>query len=128
MQLPNANHNIPKRVLVVDDEAGVREIVSEIIMEMGYTVYGAESGEDALIFASKTPVDLVISDVRIKGMNGISLVRKLRKLFPKLPLAFMTAYADKDVKSMMADHKVDFILQKPFYMDELQGMVHRLTG
>ncbi|MCX6639271.1 MAG: response regulator [bacterium] len=127
MSLQDVTMNQPKRVLVVDDEEGVREIVSEMIADMGFSVCGAESGEDALKLLKKTKVDLVISDVKIKGMDGLSLARRLRKRFPKLPLALMTAFDSADVRKMVSDRKVDFLLLKPFYMDELRGMVQHLT-
>lgn len=120
-------NNAVKTVLIVDDEESVREIVAEMIGEMGYNVKGVESGEAALDLISKINFDLVISDVKMDGMDGLSLAQRLREKFPKLPLALMTAYPSDNVYSMVREKLVDFLLLKPFQIDELQGMVLNLT-
>lgn len=117
-----------KTILVVDDEKDVREIVSEMIEDLGFSVCDVESGEAALDLVSRIPVDLVISDVKMNGMDGLSLAKLLRKQFPKLPLALMTSYPSDDVQAMLRDRRVDFLLQKPFQIQELQGMVLDLTA
>ena len=117
-----------KKVLIVDDEDDVRDIISEIISDMGFSVFGAKSGEAALNMMSQTPVDLVISDVKMNGMDGLSLARRLRSRFPKLSLALMTSQPTDDVHRMLQEKQVDFLLLKPFQIDELQGMVQDLTG
>jgi CheY-like chemotaxis protein len=117
-----------KTVLVVDDEKGVREIVAEIISDLGYTVWGVGSGEAALNLITETPVDLIISDVKMNGMDGLSLAKKVRAKFPKLPLALMTSYPSDEVHRLLREKMVDFLLMKPFKLEELQGMVQRLAG
>ncbi len=117
-----------KTVLVVDDEKGVREIVAEMVSGLGYTVWGVGSGEAALNLITETPVDLIISDVKMSGMDGLSLAKKVRAKFPKLPLALMTSYPSDEVRLLLREKMIDFLLMKPFRIDELQGMVHRLAG
>ena len=117
-----------KTVLVVDDEKDVREIVTEMVSDLGYTVRGVGSGEAALNFIAETPVDLIISDVKMSGMDGLSLVKRVRSKFPQLPLALMTSYPSDDVHRMLQEKMVDFLLMKPFRIEELQGMVQRLAG
>lgn len=128
MKSPAVVSNEPKTILIVDDEEDVRDTVSEMVADMGFAVCGAESGEAALNLMSQTSVDLVISDVKMNGMDGLSLARRLRSRFPKLPLALMTAYPNDDVHRLLRGKMVDFLLYKPFQMDELQGMVQNLTG
>ena len=117
-----------KTVLVVDDEKDVREIVAEMIADLGYTVRGVGSGEAALNFMAKTQVDLIISDVKMRGMDGLALVKRVRTKFPNLPMALMTSYPSDDVHRLLREKMVDFLLLKPFKIDELQGMVQRLAG
>jgi len=117
-----------KTVLIVDDEDGVRDILMEMISEIGYSTYGAESGEAALTLVARTPVDLVISDLRMQGMHGINLAKLLRKKFPDLPLALMTAYDTDDLHQLVRNREVDRVILKPFQMDEFQGMVQNLAG
>jgi CheY-like chemotaxis protein len=122
------NNNGAKTILVVDDEEGVREIIVEIITELGYAVQPAESGEQALDLMDQTQVDLVISDLKMDGMDGLALARQLRERFPELPLALMTAFPNEDVHRAVEEKQVDFLLLKPFQMEELQGMVLNLAG
>ncbi len=117
----------PKTVLVVDDEADVREIVAEMITELGYQVKGVPSAEAAQRLISQIPVDLVISDVQMKGRDGLSLARWVRSNFPHLPLAILTAFPTEDLKNMVRHKLVDSYLLKPFLMGDLQGMVQSLT-
>lgn len=117
-----------KRVLIVDDEAGVREVVSEMVEEIGYVTLGVASGEAALRLVMHKPVDLVITDLKMEGMDGKALVRRLRSQYPKLPLALMTAYSGDDIQQMIREKQVDQVLLKPFHINELQGMVAKLAG
>lgn len=87
-----------KTILVVDDENDVLEIVSEMISQMGYQVKAASSGKAAQVLISKTPVDLVICDLKMRGIDGFSLARWVRGHFPHLPLAMMTAFPTDDVR------------------------------
>ncbi|RJP79189.1 MAG: response regulator [Candidatus Zixiibacteriota bacterium] len=119
--------NYGKTVLVVDDEADVRDIVAEMIADMGYRVQGAASGEAARDYILQSPVDLVISDMEMKGMDGLALARWVRQQFPRLPLAIMTARPTEDLKRLVRQKAVDNVLQKPFLVSELRGMVQNLT-
>ncbi len=119
--------NGPKTVLVVDDEEGVREVVSEAISSMGFMVHRAESGEKALDMMSEKRIDMVITDVKMEGMDGVALARRLRDRFPKLPLALMTAYPSDMLEQMLQEKKVDYLLEKPFLMKDLEGLVLNLT-
>jgi CheY-like chemotaxis protein len=127
MNKKNKSRNAEKTVLVVDDESDVLDIVAEMISDLGYRVQGVSSGEEALDLISRTPVDLVISDVDMRGMDGISLARWFKDRFPHLPMAMMTAYASEDVLSMLKHKVVDSLILKPFKMGELQGLVQNLT-
>ena len=120
-------NNGSKSILVVDDEEGVREVVSEIISNMGHMVYNADSGERALDMLSKLEFDLVISDVKMAGMDGVAFTQRLRDLFPDLSLGLMTAYPSEIIERMLQEKTVDFLLQKPFQVHELEGVVQELV-
>ncbi|MFH1862560.1 MAG: response regulator [bacterium] len=117
----------PKRILVIDDESDVREIVSEMIEDLGFDILGAESGEEALEFMEQTPVDLVISDVKMAGMNGLDLARNIRTRFPDLPLALMSAFLNEELRRLVEDRIVDSLIAKPFQMSELRGVIQQLA-
>jgi two-component system response regulator PilR (NtrC family) len=119
--------NQPKTILVVDDEADVLEIVSEMIADMGYRVKTALNGKAAQDVIASTPVDLVISDLNMKGVDGLALARWVRSHFPRLPLAMMTAFPTDDLKTLLHQKTVNRLLLKPLQMGELRGAVQNLT-
>src|SRR5206468_10313989 len=81
-------------VLLVEDEPMVRGVAERALTRHGYTVITADNGEDALeILARNEPVDLLISDVVMPGMDGPTMVREARQSRPDLKILFMSGYA-----------------------------------
>jgi CheY-like chemotaxis protein len=119
------NHR--KMVLVVDDETDVREVVEEMIADMGFQVKGVSNGKAAQDLIANTSVDLVISDVQMKGIDGLALAHWIRDRFPRLPLALMTAFPSDDLKSLVRKKVINSLLRKPFQLHDLQGLVQNLT-
>ncbi|HMW19207.1 MAG TPA: sigma-54 dependent transcriptional regulator [Accumulibacter sp.] len=115
--------NLP--ILVVEDDAALREAVCDTLELAGQTVIAAGGGEDALQLLERQAVSLVISDVRMLPMDGIALLKAIRHRLPALPVVLMTAFADVDraVEAMRAG-ACDFLL-KPFEPAALLGHVMR---
>ena len=111
------------RVLVVDDEPGVRFSVGEVLLERGHEVVGAESAERALELAENT--DLVVTDLMMPGMNGVELLRALRDKNPTLPVILLTARgSERAAVEAMKAGAFDY-LTKPYDIDELALAVER---
>ncbi len=107
------------RILIVDDEPLKRITLQIELTEEGYEVYEAADAETARrIFASK-PVDLVVSDVRMPGMNGLDLVTCLKQQNPDVPIILMTAYATVDMAVQAIKRGACDYLTKPFTTQEL---------
>ena len=106
-------------ILLVEDEDMVRAIAERALTRQGYTVLTAEHGEAALdILARSDRPDLLISDVMMPVMDGPTMLRRVRKRYPDLPILFMSGYAEETVrKSIDLDH-VHF-LAKPFSVQQL---------
>jgi DNA-binding NtrC family response regulator len=83
------------RILVVDDEQSMCQYLSILLTKEGHEVVTANSGADALRLLDQAPVDVVITDVRMPGMDGIQLLKGVRALDPELPVIMMTAYASE---------------------------------
>lgn len=113
-----------RRILVVDDDADVLGIVSEILRSLGYDVIEANGPEQAIAAASADiPIDLLLTDVRMPGMNGHYLARLLRGRRPDLKVIFMTGYGG-DVLYRDGALESDLeVLEKPFSLDELSNRV-----
>ena len=101
-------------VLVVEDDPNLREAVCDTLELAGQVVVSAPGGEAALKLLDEQPVALVVSDVRMMPMDGITLLKEIRSRFPHLPVVLMTAYADVDrAVEAMRSGACDFLL-KPF--------------
>jgi two-component system response regulator (stage 0 sporulation protein F) len=115
-------------VLVVDDDADIREVVESILACDGYAVRSAENGAQALELVRAQRPDLILLDIRMPVMDGREFHRRLGQLDPerRIRVALMSAYADLDeISGALA---VDARLRKPFEMEELQATVARLAG
>lgn len=114
----------PIKILVVDDEPGIRKLLSDILSER-YAVAVADSVTGALDAASRFQPDVVVSDIRMPGEDGLVLLERMAKAHPKTLVIFMTAYADKDVAiKALRGNAFDFI-EKPFVEEELFAVIGR---
>jgi CheY-like chemotaxis protein len=115
-----------KRILVVDDEAPLLRMLIAALGERGYEAVGASDGVEGLKqLAENGEFDLVICDYAMPEMNGIQLLKESKRLFPRLPVVVMTAYADKSHLSTCLDSGAEDYLPKPFRADELDDVVNR---
>ncbi|MGN8093898.1 response regulator [Methylobacterium sp. 22177] len=112
------------RLLVVDDDAEVREVTTTRLIEAGYAVREAASGLQALAALEADPgVDLVVMDFAMPGMNGAETALEVRKRWPALPVLFVTGFADTSALTKAGAVGTDAIVLKPFRVGELEGKV-----
>jgi CheY-like chemotaxis protein len=111
-------------VLVVDDDSDVRTFLCASLQELGYRISEADCGEEGLRQLGGDAPDLVLLDFAMPGMNGADVARAARKLHPKLPIIFVTGYAETEQleAALGADAPV---LRKPFSIAELAEAVER---
>ena len=115
-------------VLLVEDEPMVRNVAERALTRHGYTVITADNGEEALeIVAKGEPIDLLISDVVMPGMDGPTVVREARKSRPELKILFMSGYAEEQLRKSIDIENVNF-LAKPFSVTELAEAARRAAG
>jgi len=87
-----AKESVMSTILIVDDDDQLRKSFHKLLVEEGYTVASAASGEDGLRNIQKSMPDLVVLDMRLPGMNGLETFRAIHRLEPKLPVIIMTAF------------------------------------
>ncbi len=107
------------RILLIDDDAAVRESMSRTLKSAGYTVQAAASGEEGLTAAREGSFDVILSDMRMPGLSGLDVLRKLREAHIDSVFIIMTGFGTVDTAvEAMKLGAVDFV-QKPFFRDEL---------
>ncbi|MBU2869956.1 sigma-54 dependent transcriptional regulator [Colwellia sp. E2M01] len=111
------------KILVVEDDAGLREALVDTLSLADYRCVEADSGEAALLALKTHQVDIVISDVQMGGMSGLSLLKSIKSQHPNLPVLLMTAYGTiDDAVQAMQDGACNYIA-KPFAPQVLLNMV-----
>ena len=118
--------NRRKTILVVDDEGFLVDILFEVLDSNGYTVLTATSGEEALKVAKKAGViDLVLTDLIMKPMNGMLLVEQLQQTYPQIKVLFMSGYNKDYVRENLGIHNIAFLV-KPVLADTLLEKIAEL--
>ncbi|MCP3968612.1 MAG: sigma-54-dependent Fis family transcriptional regulator [Lentisphaerae bacterium] len=113
------------KILVVDDESSIIEVLSSLLTRNGYDISSASNGTIALNLLKDNAFDLLITDMRMPGMNGLELLKSAKKLQEHLAVIVMSAYAEVDeAVSAMKEGAFDYIT-KPFKFDELLLTVQR---
>lgn len=116
------------RILVVDDEARMAGLIKMELEEHDHTVSTASDGAMALELVDRYDFDLVLTDLRMPGMDGLTLLRSVREKSPETAVVLMTAYASAQTAvSAMKEGAYDYLI-KPFEMDELLIMVERIDS
>ncbi len=112
-------------ILVVDDDLGMRTALDEALRRKGYRVSVAASGPEALSLFNRTRHRLVISDMKMPGMDGVEVLRGIKKMEPATPVLLITAFGtvSKAVEAVK-EGALDFI-QKPFSLEHLEHLVER---
>ena len=114
-----------ERLLIVDDEANMRWVLKEALSGSGYDVYVAATGEEALGAMAAAPADLVVLDLKLKGMDGLATLRRLLERWPDSVVIILTAYgtvatAVEAIQIGAADY-----LRKPFDVEEIGFKIRR---
>lgn len=110
-----------QRILVVEDDAGVRRFLVDCLELLGYVVTEASNGRDGLHNLADAKADLMIVDFAMPGMNGAEVATAAKAELPDLPIILATGYADMEaVEKVIA---ADRVLRKPFQIDDLAASV-----
>ena len=114
-----------KRLLVIDDEANLRWVLSEALSDQGYDVVVAANASDGLAAMSRQPADVVILDLKLKGMDGLATLARLRERWPEVVVLILTAYGTvaSAVEAMQLG-AADY-LRKPFDLEEIGFKLQR---
>ncbi|MBF0460051.1 MAG: response regulator [Magnetococcales bacterium] len=119
-----------KTIMIVDDSFSARQAISLFLRDEGYQVVEAIDGKDALRKAGETAIDMVITDINMPNMDGITLIRELRRLpaFKFIPIIIQTTEFHSDRKQEGKAAGATGWVVKPFHSEQLLGVIKKMFG
>lgn len=119
---------MPKTILIVDDFESSRNILCKTLESAGYNVLKGEDGETALKHLNGTAVDLIITDLNMPIMDGISLIKNIRAhvKYKFTPVILLTTNSKNEKKELAKEAGATACIEKPFQVDELLANVKRI--
>jgi two-component system response regulator (stage 0 sporulation protein F) len=116
----------PKRILIVDDEENARIGLSRLLANEGFMVDSVCNGFEALSYLRQQEVDLIISDINMPEMNGISFLKELNRSFPKSNVIMITAYGGVESYIEAMNLGAFEYVNKPVKLDELRSILKKI--
>lgn len=114
------------RILVIEDELELRELLGRALRKAGYAVDLIDDGDEGLFYATEYPIDLAIVDLGLPGQSGMEIIRALRKRDLSYPVLVLTARSDWQDKVQALELGADDYVTKPFRLEELMARVQAL--
>lgn len=141
LYLPSSDKAIPREVhtaktvltgsetiLLVDDEASIVEVCRDILISLGYKIFTAESGQEAvMIYAlNKDKIDMIVLDMIMPGMNGAETYKRITSLHPQARVLLSTGYSGSDQAQKILDMGCSGLIQKPFRIEDLSQKIREV--
>jgi two-component system OmpR family response regulator len=114
------------KVLIVDDEPNIRDLLSTSLRFAGFSVHAVGNGADAVNAAEKGAPDIILLDVMLPDMNGFSVTKKIRSMGINAPVLFLTARDETEDKITGLTVGGDDYMTKPFSLDEIVARIHAI--
>ncbi len=115
-------------ILLVDDDAGMVETLTDIFEAVHHRVHAATSGEAAVAELARKLVDVVLMDIQMPGLNGVQALRVIRDRAPDLPVIMMTAYTRDELVREAERLSGRQVLRKPLDVPHVLGLIRELGG
>ena len=115
-----------KRVLIVDDNANMSSLLSEMLEVFDFESVRADNGDKALAELGEGGFSMVITDMRMPNMSGLELLREVKSRYPKLPVILISGYPVAEIERQAGDVRPDGILGKPLMMSDIERLVNSL--
>jgi DNA-binding NtrC family response regulator len=117
-----------KKIMIVDDEAGIREILTEALSGEGFDVTSAKDGSESLQYMRNDSYDLLITDINMPRLNGIELLKRMKTAGRKEKVVIMTGGPFDQLSSADDLPHIDFELKKPFRMEQFLTVISAVLG
>ena len=115
-------------ILIVDDEKNYLVVLEALLGQEGYETITANNGEDALNLVNESDLDLVITDMKMPSMGGMTLLEEAKKINPELPVIIMTAFGSIEMAVEAMKKGAYNYITKPFQNDELILTIKKALG
>mgnify|MGYP005845748583 FL=1 len=116
------------RILVIDDEDSVRDILSRMLQTKGHQVVVASNGEEGIERFKSEPFDLVFTDLGMPRLSGWEVGKAIKEINPKVPIAMITGWGVELDREKMSESGIDLIVSKPFNFDQVVALVSEAMG
>ncbi|MBE7445894.1 MAG: response regulator [Planctomycetia bacterium] len=115
----------PKLLLIEDDKNTLDGLV-KILTRDGFSVSGVMSGYDALHLLTRKKFDIVVTDMKLPGMGGLTLIQEVRKMGLPIAIVVITAYSSENTAAEVTKYGADYFLAKPVNIEELESVLEKL--
>ncbi|WP_156969441.1 response regulator [Jeotgalibacillus campisalis] len=115
---------VEEKILIVDDQFGIRILLNEVLNKEGYKTFQAANGYEALSLLNEDP-DLVLLDMKIPGMDGIEILKRMKKQREDIKVVIMTAYGELDMIQEAKDLGALTHIAKPFDIEDIRQLVKK---
>jgi CheY-like chemotaxis protein len=116
-----------RTLLVIDDDPSCRKTIAGLLQTLGHTVEAVETGSAGLALLRQTPVDLIVTDLMMPGLNGWDVARLAKAMRPRIPVVLVTGSAHAISSGQPELQFVDAVLEKPFGAVALRAVIDPLT-
>jgi DNA-binding NtrC family response regulator len=114
------------KILVIDDDQAVRDVLVELLAEQGHRVAAYANGQVGLRQLQVEPVDLVITDLGLPGLSGWEVAKLVKRESPETAVALITGWGDRIGPEEAMGKGVEFFIAKPFSLEDVQAVVERV--
>jgi two-component system response regulator (stage 0 sporulation protein F) len=114
-----------EKILIVDDQFGIRILLNEVFQKEGYQTFQAANGVQALEIVTNHQPDLVLLDMKIPGMDGIEILKRMKVIDPEIRVIIMTAYGELDMIQEAKNLGALTHFAKPFDIDDIRAAVRQ---
>ncbi len=119
--------NEARRVLIVDDNPNMSNLLSDMLEVFDFSSQRAADGEEALSLLNREDFSLLITDLRMPRMTGLELLKAVKDKYPKLPVVVITGYSTEATERELVSAKADGFLNKPFRMNDIESVLRKFS-